>query len=92
MSMRSYTSIFLISRRFEIELIVIGTLSKNSYNSLYTVPPNIIDESSSSDTLATEGMRVTLRCHAEGNPTPTIKWRREDGNEFKICDEKNSFK
>ena len=57
----------------------------------FTVPPNIIDESSSSDTLATEGMRVALSCHAEGNPIPTIKWRREDRNEIKLCEENNSF-
>ena len=52
---------------------------------LLTVPPDIVDDSSSSDTLATEGMRVALNCHAIGNPTPTISWRREDGKRIKIC-------
>ena len=45
-----------------------------------------MDDSSSSDTLATEGMRVTLNCDAIGNPTPTISWRREDGKRIKICE------
>ena len=44
-----------------------------------------MDDSSSSDTLATEGMRVTLNCHAVGNPAPTISWRREDGKQIRIC-------
>ena len=53
---------------------------------MFTVPPNIIDSESSSDTLATEGMRVLLNCKAGGNPTPTISWVREDGKNIKICD------
>ena len=57
-----------------------------------SVPPNIVDEASSADTLATEGMRVTLSCHAEGNPTPIITWRREDRGEIKICTEDDSFR
>ena len=60
-------------------------------NNIKIVPPNIIDESSSSDTLATEGMRVTLSCQAEGNPIPIIKWRREDHNEIKICKDQDAF-
>ena len=41
---------------------------------IYTisVPPNIIDESSSSETLATEGRAVTLNCDATGTPKVTI--------------------
>jgi len=49
------------------------------------VPPDITDDLSSSDTLATEGMRVVLNCHAEGNPTPAIAWMREDGKQIRIC-------
>lgn len=49
------------------------------------VPPDILDDLSSSDTLATEGMRVVLNCHAEGNPAPAISWRREDGKKIRIC-------
>ena len=33
-------------------------------------------ESSSSDTVVTEGSNVTLHCNATGNPTPNITWRR----------------
>jgi len=43
------------------------------------VPPDIIDDMSSSDTLATEGMKVTLSCEATGIPRPTITWRRQPG-------------
>eukprot|EP00090_Calanus_glacialis_P020997 TRINITY_DN32420_c0_g1_i2.p1 TRINITY_DN32420_c0_g1~~TRINITY_DN32420_c0_g1_i2.p1 ORF type:complete len:539 (-),score=85.14 TRINITY_DN32420_c0_g1_i2:272-1888(-) len=50
------------------------------------VPPNIIDESSSSDTLATEGRAVTLNCDATGTPKPTITWRREDGENIRLCE------
>ncbi|TRY76709.1 hypothetical protein TCAL_07594 [Tigriopus californicus] len=55
-----------------------GTLS-------VVVPPDIIDEDSSSDTLATEGMRVLLNCRATGNPIPTISWVREDGSKIRVC-------
>ena len=49
------------------------------------MPPDINDDLSSSDTLATEGMRVVLNCAAEGNPTPTIAWMREDGKKIRLC-------
>ena len=49
------------------------------------VPPDINDDLSSSDTLATEGMRVVLNCAAEGNPSPTIAWMREDGKKIRLC-------
>ena len=49
------------------------------------VPPNIIDETSSGDTLATEGRSVTLNCDATGTPKPTITWRREDGEYIRLC-------
>ena len=35
---------------------------------ILAVPPNIIDETSSGDTLATEGRSVTLNCDATGTP------------------------
>ena len=35
---------------------------------IFTVPPNIVDETSSGDTLATEGRAVTLHCDATGTP------------------------
>jgi len=49
------------------------------------VPPDIIDEDSSSDTLATEGMPVGLVCKARGNPRTQIAWRREDGKPIRLC-------
>ncbi|XP_033341111.2 neurotrimin [Megalopta genalis] len=43
------------------------------------VPPNILDYSTSTDMITNEGNNVTLRCAADGTPTPNITWRREDG-------------
>ncbi|XP_022248698.1 lachesin-like isoform X1 [Limulus polyphemus] len=43
------------------------------------VPPMIIDRESSSDELVREGFNITLSCRAKGYPTPTVTWRREDG-------------
>lgn len=43
------------------------------------VPPDIMDESSTSDVTIKEGDNVTLMCRATGKPTPRIIWRREDG-------------
>lgn len=46
---------------------------------LSTVPPDIINEESSSDLAVQEGEDATLVCKATGNPTPRVTWRREDG-------------
>ncbi|XP_076336551.1 lachesin-like isoform X2 [Tachypleus tridentatus] len=43
------------------------------------VPPVIVDGESSSDELVREGFNITLSCRAKGYPTPTVTWRREDG-------------
>ncbi|XP_049784884.1 lachesin-like [Schistocerca cancellata] len=43
------------------------------------VPPDILDQPTSSDLVAREGDNVTLRCAASGVPAPTITWRREGG-------------
>ena len=56
-----------------------------SKHRLFPVPSDIIDEESSSDTLAKENMRVLLNCKARGNPKPTISWVREDGKKIKTC-------
>ncbi|CAL4100234.1 unnamed protein product, partial [Meganyctiphanes norvegica] len=43
------------------------------------VPPDIIDEETSSEVVVQEGHDVTLRCRARGSPKPIISWKREDG-------------
>jgi len=63
----------------ERPISISGTLS-------VVVPPNIIDETSSGDTLATEGRSVTLNCDATGTPRPTITWKREDGEKIRLCE------
>lgn len=42
------------------------------------MPPDIIEEETSSDLFAREGADVTLKCSARGHPTPKYAWRRED--------------
>lgn len=44
-----------------------------------TVPPDISDDSTSTDMVVREGSNVSLRCEATGSPKPNITWRREDG-------------
>ncbi|XP_032679470.1 lachesin-like [Odontomachus brunneus] len=43
------------------------------------VPPDISDDSTSTDMVVREGSNVSLRCEATGSPKPNITWRREDG-------------
>ncbi|VVC43062.1 Immunoglobulin subtype,Immunoglobulin-like domain,Immunoglobulin-like fold,Immunoglobulin subtype [Cinara cedri] len=44
------------------------------------VPPNIVDDESSSSTVAVrEGLNASLTCKAKGNPEPRIVWKRENG-------------
>ena len=38
------------------------------------------------DVEAKLGASVKIKCNADGYPTPTIKWMREDGNLIKIKD------
>ncbi|XP_047480169.1 lachesin-like [Penaeus chinensis] len=42
------------------------------------VPPNIIDNETSSDVTVPDGESVTLVCAARGYPQPKIEWKRED--------------
>ncbi|XP_068623368.1 neurotrimin-like isoform X2 [Battus philenor] len=46
------------------------------------VPPSIIDNMTSVDTVVREGNNVTLVCRASGYPEPYVMWRREDGQDF----------
>ncbi|XP_068228261.1 lachesin-like isoform X2 [Palaemon carinicauda] len=48
------------------------------------VPPDIIDEESSSEVVVKEGQDVTLECRARGSPKPVISWKREDGGKIDI--------
>ncbi|KAG8192560.1 hypothetical protein JTE90_015195 [Oedothorax gibbosus] len=43
------------------------------------VPPSFVDSETSSEVLAREGTNITLSCRVRGHPSPTITWRREDG-------------
>ncbi|XP_006558411.1 lachesin-like isoform X1 [Apis mellifera] len=43
------------------------------------VPPDILDDSTSTDMEVREGSDVTLRCAATGTPKPKVMWRREVG-------------
>lgn len=55
----------------------IASVNETYYFSIL-VPPDILDEGSSSDVVVREGANVTLTCKAVGYPTPNITWRRED--------------
>lgn len=47
---------------------------------MLTVPPNIVDDESSTSTVAVrEGLNISLTCKAKGNPEPRIVWKRENG-------------
>ncbi|XP_066584684.1 lachesin-like isoform X2 [Prorops nasuta] len=49
------------------------------------VPPNILDALSTESTVAVrEDQNVTLVCKADGYPTPTLSWKREDGQGIQI--------
>nr|XP_018902166.1 PREDICTED: lachesin-like isoform X1 [Bemisia tabaci]XP_018902167.1 PREDICTED: lachesin-like isoform X1 [Bemisia tabaci]XP_018902168.1 PREDICTED: lachesin-like isoform X1 [Bemisia tabaci] len=49
------------------------------------VPPNILDDQTTQSSVAVrENSNITLTCRAEGFPSPTIKWRREDGQGISV--------
>ncbi|CAL4168308.1 unnamed protein product, partial [Meganyctiphanes norvegica] len=60
-------------------------VAKSQYGVLeVVVPPNIVDSDSSGDVMVQEHANVTLTCSATGTPTPSITWRREDGERINI--------
>lgn len=46
---------------------------------MIAVPPDIINEDSSTDIAVQELEDAILTCRATGNPVPRVTWRREDG-------------
>ena len=52
----------------------------------HSVPPDIDDESTSSDVVVNEGDDTSLVCKADGHPTPNIVWLREDKADFTVYD------
>ena len=53
----------------------------------FKAPPKINDRGTSGDMTVREGNTIHLRCRAEGHPTPTIEWKREDGKPIWGLDE-----
>jgi len=59
--------------------IVLSTVSKVSADVKLSVwRPPVISDNSTQSLVATEGYSVQMECYADGNPTPTITWRREN--------------
>lgn len=48
------------------------------------IPPDIVYEETSGDTMTPEGGNLKLRCKARGYPPPRIVWKREDGAEIVV--------
>lgn len=46
------------------------------------IPPDIINEETSSDMMVPEGGSAKLVCKARGFPKPKVVWKREDGREI----------
>ncbi|XP_015609759.1 lachesin isoform X2 [Cephus cinctus] len=59
--------------------------AKTQYGYLHVVvPPDIDDSQSSSDAIVREGANLSLTCKAKGSPTPSIRWKRDDGSKISI--------
>lgn len=54
------------------------------FHLFFSVPPDIIDEETSSDVTVREGENATLVCRAKGHPVPRIIWKREDGGHLQF--------
>ena len=52
----------------------------------FSVPPDIDDDTTSSDVVVNEGDDTSLECKARGHPKPRIVWLREDKDSFPVYD------
>ncbi|EEC12551.1 conserved hypothetical protein [Ixodes scapularis] len=52
------------------------------------VAPYFVDAFTARNLTARENSNVSFRCEASGNPEPKITWRREDGQSFRLGDQK----
>ncbi|XP_015795503.1 lachesin-like [Tetranychus urticae] len=55
------------------------------------VPPRFEPSNQSWDQMVTEGYNVTLTCYTQGNPSPSVKWRREDNSEIIFQDHNKKY-
>ncbi|XP_059488830.1 neurotrimin-like isoform X3 [Neocloeon triangulifer] len=59
--------------------------AKTQFGYLHVVvPPNIDDALSSTDVIVREQANVTLTCVATGSPSPSVRWKRDDGNKINL--------
>ncbi|KAG8192551.1 hypothetical protein JTE90_015186 [Oedothorax gibbosus] len=49
-----------------------------------TVPPSIVEETTSTDLTVEERSKISLKCKAAGYPSPKVIWRREDGKDINL--------
>ncbi|XP_042221743.1 lachesin-like [Homarus americanus] len=60
------------------QINTVPPISRQGYLEV-VVPPNILDEETSTDVEVQEDDQAVLRCGAEGYPAPEIRFKREDG-------------
>nr|XP_053636103.1 lachesin-like [Cherax quadricarinatus] len=60
------------------QINTVPPISRQGYLEV-VVPPNILDEETSTDVEVNEDSPALLRCGAEGYPAPEIRFKREDG-------------
>ena len=56
------------------------------------IPPDIKIEKTTKDFETQIGSTVTLECHAEGYPDPSISWLREDKKYLRVKEAKGEIK